>query len=46
MADPLERLQAPLASLAQPKGLKPGTNKVVVFLGDDSVDAKVLAVKK
>jgi len=33
-------------SLAQPKGLKPGTYKVVVFLGDDSVDAKVFAVKK
>jgi hypothetical protein len=33
-------------ALAQPKGLKPGTYKVVVFLGDDSVDAKVFAVKK
>jgi hypothetical protein len=33
-------------SLAQPKGLKPGTHKVVVFLGDDSVDAKVFVVKK
>jgi hypothetical protein len=33
-------------SLAQPKGLKPGTYKVVVFLGDDSVDAKVFTVKK
>jgi hypothetical protein len=33
-------------SLAQPKGLKPGTYKVVVFLGDDSVDAKVFVVKK
>ena len=32
--------------LAQPKGLKPGTYKVVVFLGDDSVDAKVFVVKK
>ena len=33
-------------SLAQPKGLKAGTYKVVVFLGDDSVDAKVFVVKK
>jgi hypothetical protein len=33
-------------SLAKPKGLKPGTYKVVVFLGDDSVDTKVFAVKK
>jgi hypothetical protein len=33
-------------SLAKLKGLKPGTYKVVVFLGDDSVDTKVFAVKK
>ena len=33
-------------TLAQPKGLKPGTYKAVVFLGDDSVDAKVFVVKK
>jgi hypothetical protein len=33
-------------NLAQAKGLKPGTYKVVVFLGDDSVDAKVFAIKK
>jgi uncharacterized protein (UPF0333 family) len=32
--------------LAQPKGLKPGTYKVVLFLGDDSVDTKLFAVKK
>ncbi|HUQ14623.1 MAG TPA: hypothetical protein VM094_01110 [Gemmatimonadales bacterium] len=32
--------------LSQPKGLKPGTYKVIVFLGDDSVDTKVFAVKK
>ena len=32
--------------LSQPKGLKPGTYKVVVFLGNDSVDAKVFVVKK
>ncbi len=32
--------------LSQPKGLKPGTYKVVLFLGDDSVDTKVFAVKK
>jgi hypothetical protein len=33
-------------ALAQPKGLKPGTYKVVIFLGGDSVDAKVFVVKK
>jgi hypothetical protein len=33
-------------SLSQPKGLKPGTYKVVVFLDDDSVDTKVFVVKK
>ena len=33
-------------SLAKPKGLKPGTYKVILFLGDDSVDTKVFAVKK
>jgi hypothetical protein len=33
-------------SLAKPKGLKPGTYKVVLFLGDDSVDTKLFAVKK
>lgn len=32
--------------LAQPKPLKPGTYKVIVFLGDDSVDTKVFGVKK
>jgi hypothetical protein len=32
--------------LSQPKGFKPGTYKVVVFLGNDSVDAKVFVVKK
>ena len=32
--------------LSQPKGMKPGTYKVIVFLGDDSVDTKVFAVKK
>jgi hypothetical protein len=31
---------------SQPKGLKPGTYKVILFLGDDSVDSKVFAVKK
>jgi hypothetical protein len=35
-----------LFQLSQPKGLKPGTYKVVLFLGDDSVDTKVFAVKK
>jgi hypothetical protein len=32
--------------LSQPKGLKPGTYKVVLFLDDDSVDTKVFVVKK
>ena len=32
--------------LAQPKGLKPGTYKVVLFLGGDSVDNKVFVVRK
>jgi hypothetical protein len=31
---------------SQPKGLKPGTYKVVLFLGDDSADTKVFVVKK
>jgi hypothetical protein len=31
--------------LTQPKGLKPGTYKVILFLGDDSVETKVFAVK-
>ena len=33
-------------SLSQPKGLKPGTYKVVVLLDDDSVETKVFVVKK
>jgi hypothetical protein len=33
-------------SLAQPKGLKPGTYKVIVFLDNDSVDTKVFVVGK
>ena len=32
--------------LTQPKGLRPGTYKAIVFLGDDSVDTKVFVVKK
>jgi len=32
--------------LSQPKGLKPGTYKVVVFLGNDSVDTRAFVVKK
>lgn len=32
--------------LAQAKGLKPGTYKVIIFLNRDSVDTKVFAVKK
>jgi hypothetical protein len=32
--------------LSRPTGLKPGTYKVVVFLGDDSVDTKAFAVRK
>ncbi len=35
-----------LFQLSQPKGLKPGTYKVVLFLGEDSADTKVFAVKK
>lgn len=33
-------------SLSQPKGLKPGTYKVIIFLGEDSVETKVFVVKK
>lgn len=33
-------------SLSQPKGLKPGTYKVVVLLDGDSADTKVFVVKK
>ena len=33
-------------SLAEPKGLKPGTYKVILFLGADSVDTKVFRVTK
>lgn len=33
-------------SLAQPKGLKLGNYKVVVFLDNDSVDTKVFVVRK
>jgi hypothetical protein len=33
-------------SLTEPKGLKPGTYKVVVLLDDDSVDTKVFVVRK
>ena len=32
--------------LSRPKGLKPGTYKVVLFLGGDSADTKVFVVKK
>ena len=32
--------------LSQPKGLKPGTYKVIIFLGGDSVETRVFAVKK
>ena len=32
--------------LSQPKGLKPGTYKVIVFLDDDSVETKVFVVRK
>ncbi len=32
--------------LSQPKGLKPGTYKVVLFLAGDSVDTKVFVVRK
>ena len=33
-------------SLSQPKGLKPGTYKVIVFLDNDSADTKVFVVGK
>jgi hypothetical protein len=33
-------------NLSQPKGLKPGTYKVVLFLRGDSVDTKVFVVRK
>ena len=32
--------------LSQPKGFKPGTYKVIVFLDNDSVETRVFAVKK
>jgi hypothetical protein len=32
--------------LAQPKGLKLGTYKVIIFLGGDSVETRVFVVKK
>ena len=32
--------------LSRPTGLKPGTYKVIVFLGDDSVDTKAFVVQK
>ena len=32
--------------LSRPEGLKPGTYKVIVFLGEDSVETKVFVVKK
>jgi len=32
--------------LSQPRGLKPGTYKVIVFLDDDSVETKVFVVRK
>jgi hypothetical protein len=35
-----------LFSLSQPKGLKPGTYKVVVLLDNDSAATKVFVVKK
>lgn len=33
-------------SLTEPKGLKPGTYKVIVFLGGDSADTKLFRVRK
>jgi len=32
--------------LSEPRGLKPGTYKVIVFLGEDSVDTKVFVVRR
>lgn len=50
----LQQTSAPVAPagenvafhLSRPEGLKPGTYKVIVFLGDDSVETKVFVVKK
>ena len=49
MQQPTEAIQTgqnTAFQLSQPKGLKPGTYKVIVFLGGDSVDTKVFVVKK
>ena len=32
--------------LSRPEGLKPGTYKVIIFLGEDSVETKVFVVRK
>ncbi|HYC33436.1 MAG TPA: hypothetical protein VEB59_14205 [Gemmatimonadales bacterium] len=49
----LQQASAPVAagentafSLAEARGLKPGTYKVILFLGEDSVDTKVFRVVK
>jgi hypothetical protein len=44
--EPIQAGKNTLFQLSQPKGLKPGTYKVVLFLGADSADTKVFAVKK
>jgi hypothetical protein len=49
----LQQTSAPVAAagenvafhLSRPEGLKPGTYKVIVFLGEDSVETKVFVVK-
>ena len=49
LQQPTEAIQAgqnTAFQLSQPKGLKPGTYKVIVFLGGDSADTKVFVVKK
>ena len=44
--EPIKAGENTAFQLSQPKGLKPGTYKVIVFLGSDSADTKVFVVKK
>lgn len=43
---PVQPGQNTALQLSRPKGFRPGTDKVVLFLGEDSVDAKVFVVRK
>jgi hypothetical protein len=45
-SEPIREGQNADFQLSEPKGLKPGTYKVIIFLGEDSVDTKVFVVKK